>query len=153
MVIAIDPGPTKSAVVGYASPAVVVYHYTFPNEQLREDLVRHAGLPYRDDTLVIEQIAAMGMAVGAEVFETCFESGRFAQAWGRPFERLKRVTVKAHICGSAKAKDANVRRALMDRFGGDASVKKGGALYKVKGDEWAALAAAVTWADLHGTQL
>ena len=105
----------------------------------------------QDDVLVIEQIASYGMAVGAEVFETCVWTGRFWQAWPARTERIRRVTVKSHLCRAANAKDANVRQALIDRFGGPACIKKGGSLYKVKGDEWAALAVAVTWADLHAT--
>ncbi len=100
--------------------------------------------------LVIEQIAAMGMAVGAEVFETCFWSGRFAQAWRGPCERLKRHEIKMHLCGNMRAKDANIRVALMDRFGGSQSVgkkKTPGPLYGIAGDQWSALAVAVTWYD------
>jgi len=101
---------------------------------------------------VIEQIAAMGMAVGAEVFETCFWSGRFAEAWGGSFERLKRHEIKMHLCGNMRAKDANIRVALMDRFGGSQSVgkkKTPGPLYGIAGDQWSALAVAVTWFDAH----
>lgn len=147
MIIAIDPGPTQSAVVQYDRNGVVVEHCISENDTVLSTLARYVSGAH--DTLVIEQIAGMGMAVGAEVFETCFWSGRFAQAWGRPFERIKRLPVKLHLCGQARAKDANVRQALIDRFGGPDCIRKGGALYKVKGDEWAALAVAVTWADLH----
>jgi hypothetical protein len=47
-----------------------------------------------------------------------------------------------------KAKDANVRQALIDRYGGKAeaigTVKKQGPLYRVKSHAWQALAVAVT---------
>ena len=150
MIIAIDPGPTQSAVVRYDYNGVVVEHCISQNSTIRSVLELNEHTHSTSDVLVIEQIAGMGMAVGAEVFETCFESGRFAQAWGREFHRIKRLEVKLHLCGQARAKDANVRQALIDRFGGPQATKKGGALYKVKGDEWAALAVAVTWADVYG---
>lgn len=149
MIYAIDPGTTQSALVVFTGTGVYVHH-TMPNEAMLKYM--RSDVMGRDDILVVEQIAAMGMAVGAEVFETCVWSGRFIEAWDnndRPWTRLKRLPIKIHLCGQARAKDANIRRVLMDRFGGDASVKKGGALYKLKGDEWAALAVAVTYYDLY----
>jgi hypothetical protein len=62
-----------------------------------------------------------------------------------------RATVKAHLCRSAKAKDSNVRQALIDLFGGKENAigtkKTPGPLYGISGDVWAALAVAVTWYD------
>lgn len=145
MIYAIDPGTTQSALVVFDGVRPVSAA-TVPNDVMLSTITNGGSTGW---TLVIEQIAAMGMAVGGEVFETCFWSGRFAQAWGGRFERMKRVPIKVHLCGTAKAKDANIRRVLMDRFGGDASVKKGGPLYKMKGDEWAALAVACAYHDLH----
>lgn len=151
MIYAVDPGTTQSALVQFdADDARPVSWQTLPNIDLV--LLLRASTPLGADVLVVEQIAAMGMAVGAEVFETCMWSGRFVEAWdsrGGHWTRIKRVPIKAHLCGVANAKDANIRRALMDRFGGDASVKKGGPLYKVAGDQWAALAVACTYYDLH----
>ena len=58
------------------------------------------------------------MAVGAEVFETVHWSGRFTEAlWPTPVVQLPRRAVKLHLCGSARAKDPNIRQALLDRFG------------------------------------
>jgi hypothetical protein len=53
--------------------------------------------------------------------------------------------VKLALCGSLKAKDANIRKALIDRYGGPACVKKGGQLAGIKSHLWAALALAVTY--------
>ena len=59
-----------------------------------------------------------------------------------------REDVKLHLCGSPRAKDANIRQALIDRWGGKAeavgTVKKPGPLYGVKSHAWSALAVAVT---------
>jgi hypothetical protein len=148
MILGLDPGTTKSAIARYDAASGTAETWTFDNDGMLVWLKGYHRVTR--DILVVEQIAAMGMAVGGEVFETCFWSGRFVEAWGGKWDRLKRIPIKAHLCGQAKAKDANVRRALMDLFGGDASIKKGGRLYGVKGDEWSALAVAVTWGDLHG---
>ncbi len=69
---------------------------------------------------------------------------------------LKRFDVKLHLCGNARAKDTNIRQALIDRFGGIEGKSKAvgtkkapGPLYGCKSHMWAALAVAVTWWDTH----
>jgi hypothetical protein len=68
---------------------------------------------------------------------------------------MVRRDVKMHICGQMKAKDSNIRAALIDRFGGKerAIGRKAspGPLFGITADRWAALALAITWLDLHGT--
>lgn len=144
-VLAIDPGYVQSAIVEFDG-SVLHQHRTVPNEQLLKELPCMVGV------LVIEQIAAMGMAVGEEVFETVFWSGRFAQSFRGSFERIKRHAIKMHLCGNTRAKDPNIRQALLDRFGPGRALALGtktrqGPLYGVAGDQWAALAVAVTWWD------
>ena len=57
------------------------------------------------------------MPVGAEVFETVYWSGRFAEAYGvEHVERITRVDVKMHLCHTSRAKDGNIRQALIDRL-------------------------------------
>lgn len=119
--------------------------------------------------LVIEQIASMGMAVGAETFETCVWTGRFMEAFesqtGQAAHRIPRVPIKVHLCGTAKAKDANVRQALIDRFGGSSALHKAkaakynrhgalivaaveaGPLAGISSHCWAALAVACVYVD------
>jgi hypothetical protein len=107
---------------------------------------------YRQDTLLaIEMIASYGMPVGRSVFETCVWIGRFVEAWrGRPALRITRLEVKTHLCHSARAKDTNVWQALVDRFGTTGTKTQPGPLYGVRSHARAALALAVTAADLHG---
>lgn len=122
-----------------------------PNERALEWL---AGEKWRGFTLAIEMIASYGMPVGREVFETCVWIGRFQQAWHSPEDvrLVYRKDVKLHLCGTAKAKDANVRQALLDlypRTGGGATPQIGtkakpGPLYGVSSHAWPALAVAVT---------
>jgi hypothetical protein len=67
-----------------------------------------------------------------------------------PWSRVTRRQVKLHLCGSMKAKDANIRQAILDRFGGSAAIglkKTPGPLYGVKGHEFAALGVALTYAE------
>jgi len=154
LILAIDPGPTYSALVLYDRRAGLCSHYVTLNDWILSFLRQYDAHP--DDMLVIERIASMGMAVGDEVFETCVWTGRFWQEWrrrGLHVARMKRIDVKLAICGQSRAKDANVRKALIDRFGGPTAIKKGGPLYKVSGDAWAALAVAVAYTEPHPREL
>ncbi|MEN8721171.1 MAG: hypothetical protein ABF296_13010 [Oceanococcaceae bacterium] len=106
--------------------------------------------------VVIEGIESFGMAVGRDVFETVFWSGRLAERAGK-FSRVFRKQVKLHLCGSMRAKDPHIRQALIDRFGGvqgkDRAIGRKaspGPLYGIKTHIWSALAVAVTY---HDTQL
>ena len=72
------------------------------------------------DLLVIEMIASYGMTVGQTVFETCVWIGRFVEIASFnniKFEYIYRKDEKMNLCYSMKAKDSNIRQALIDRFG------------------------------------
>jgi hypothetical protein len=149
VVLAVDPGSEQSAFVLWDGRQVLE-HQRVSNGFVLAYVVteRFAVRP----TLVVEQVESFGMAVGAEVFDTVWWAGRFHQAWtlrGFRAERLPRSAVKLHLCGSRRAKDTNIRQALIDKFGGKeravGSSINPGPLYGVKADEWAALAVAITW--------
>lgn len=155
-ILAIDPGTTESAYVLLVD-GVVVEHGKVDNGWL-VDACGHS--PAWDGAqLVVEMIASYGMAVGAEVFATCVWIGRFVQAWRTRShftlpELVVRQKVKLHLCGQTRAKDANIRAALIDRFSNGGGKEKAvgtkrapGPLYGVKADAWQALALAVTFAD------
>lgn len=158
MIYAIDPGPTQSALVlctpdGRAAVLGGGYAKILPNEQLLDMLRKQHKLS--GTYLAIEMVQSFGMAVGAEVFETCVAIGRFIEAWGGAHRKIYRTTIKGHVCGSAKAKDANVRQALIDRYeptgGGKVpqigTKKQPGPLYGFKSHLWSALAVGVTAAE------
>lgn len=154
--LAIDPGPEQSAWCHYDPDA------RRPVDWAKVDNVGllHLIKGSTANWLAVEAIASYGMAVGADVFTTCIWVGRFVQcwetsAWGpvrEPHELVYRRDVKLHLCGSARAKDANVRQALIDRYGPGKERAIGrkaspGVLYGLTGDCWAALGVAVTVAD------
>ncbi len=149
-ILAIDPGPGGSGWVeldmnrdGICVGLVGVDENSF---------VR--GIIWRARSHVAcEMIASYGMPVGADVFNTCVEIGRFEETTARgnacDFHRVFRRDVKLHLCGSPRAKDSNVRQALIDKFGGKEKAiglkANPGPLYSVKSHAWAALAVGVTW--------
>lgn len=147
MILAIDPGTVESGWCIYSSKRVIASGV--------ED--NHAILRMVKDwnyAIAIEMIASYGMPVGKETFETVVWIGRFIQAFVRPIEvRLVfRKEVKLFLCGSLKAKDPNVRQALLDMFptsGGGKTPQIGvkakpGPLFGVSSHAWSALAVAVT---------
>jgi len=155
IVLGCDPGPEKSALVTFDGVAVTQTMFADNSE-----IECYLGALQDFDNrlfLAIEKIESFGMAVGAEVFETVFHSGRFAKAF-EPcgWDRLPRRVIKQHLCHTARATDANIRQALIDRFGGTEKAigKKAspGPLYPLKGHLWAAFAVAITWFDLHANE-
>jgi hypothetical protein len=139
-VLAIDPGPVESAFVLYDG-ARILDHGHVSNIALLNRLKQRS---FNSDITVIEQIEGMGIQAGASIFETCFWSGRFAQA-SKPFDRIKRKAIKRHLCGRVNTKDQDVRAALITRFGG-------GFPAGFTGHRFAALAVAVTWMDQQQTK-
>lgn len=118
-----------------------------------DGLLEWMSLPIEPMTLAIEMIASYGLAVGREVFETCVWIGRFQQAWRQPSDvrLVYRRDVKLHLCGSPRAKDANIRQALIDKVGPQGTKKAPGPTYGVRSHAWAALGVAVTVADNRAT--
>jgi hypothetical protein len=150
----VDPGYEQSAVVCLSLTGTVIRHDLLPNESLLAWL--RTAAPLADGPLVLEQIEHYGMPVGREVLETVFFSGRCVEAWWpHHTERLPRRTVKVHLCHSSRATDANVRQALIDRYGPTTAQAIGtkkapGPLYRITSHQWAALALAVTFLDTRG---
>lgn len=146
--LGLDPGPGNSAIVIFDGTGVRSALMT-PNDEM---LNRLRAWSNPNLMLVCEGVESFGMAVGKEVFETVFISGMFVQAWGGQWTRIYRRQVKQHLCHTARATDANIRQALIDRFGPIGTKKEPGVLYGVKSHCWAALAVAVTWWDLQQGQ-
>lgn len=145
-IMAIDPGPVQSAWVLWDG-MTILDHGKVPNEELISLLGDREDFSDPCHIVAIEMIASYGMAVGQSVFETCVWIGRFQQTAinrGMPVELIPRREVKLHLCNSVKAKDANVRQALLDKVGPQGTKKQPGPTFGIKADEWAALSVAVT---------
>jgi hypothetical protein len=160
-ILGIDPGPKQSAWCIYDGKSVG--ECKIEENELFCDRLRHQFTnQFGELRSAIEMVESFGMPVGREVFETVFWCGRFFDAWLQPCARMPmrliyRKEVKLHLCQSLRAKDANVRRALLDKFeptGGGKTPQVGtktqpGPLWGVKSHVWSALAVAVYWWDTH----
>jgi len=136
-ILSLDPGPTDSAFVLWDGHRVIEAAH-WPNADIRQVLI---GREY--DLAACEMIASYGMAVGKSVFETCVWIGRFIEVARVEPRLVYRRDAKLHLCHSPRAKDANVRQALIDRLGPQGTKKNPGPTYGMKSHLWAALAVGV----------
>lgn len=151
-VFAIDPGNLESAF------CIVDVETLRPLEfgkVANEDLLEIIAECYWTDIGVVEMLQSYGNLIGKDVLETAVWIGRFAESLDRslltPCEMVYRMEEKMHICMDSKAGDANIRRALIDRFAehdfrnGKGTKKNPDFFYGFKADIWAAYAVALTY--------
>jgi hypothetical protein len=148
MILAIDPGNVESAYVLMGENLKPVEFGKIPNEEMLSTVNTYNVLQTVDD-FAIEMVASYGMPVGESIFETVFWIGRFWEETGNITRkaRIYRKDVKMNLCGSMKAKDSNIRQALIDRFGVVGVKKAPGWFYGFKADIWSAYAVGVTYYD------
>ena len=151
LVLAIDPGNEESGYVLLSDHYEPLLHGKLPNDDL---LLYVASMQF--DTLVLEMVGhyGKGMPAGKTVFDTCVWIGRFIQEAAQrkiPAYTVMRGEEKINLCGSAKAKDANIRQALIDRFArtpnGKGTKKEPDFFYGFAADAWQAYAVGITWLD------
>lgn len=148
MLLAIDPGPVRTALVRFNGK------YVFDPEILpnHEALGEVMAWP---SAVAIENIEySYGNVVGKDVCTTIRWIGRYQQAAKKPesVQFVTRKEVVMHLCDNTKVGDSAVRQALIDRFeplGGGKTPQIGvksspGPLFGVAKDMWAALGVAVT---------
>jgi hypothetical protein len=148
-ILAIDPGDKQSAYCFIDSEDLRPLR--FAKAENAEVLLVLQLEKY--DLVVIERLASYGMPVGRNVFETCEWVGRFTQAAQKPVDYIYRQDEKLHLCHDSRAKDANIRRALIDRFAthdlknGKGTKKNPDWFYGFSSDVWAAYAVGITYTE------
>jgi hypothetical protein len=140
-ICAIDPGNEKSALIEWDGTKILDAHILGNNLMLNY----LSSTPSNAKNLVIEMIASYGMAVGQTVFDTCVWIGRFMQFFPGKTVLVYRRDIKLHVCNSSKAKDSNIRQALIDRFEPTLQPRQRpkGVLKELSADLWQAFALAV----------
>lgn len=154
MIFAIDPGTTLSAYVTLDENLKPLHFGKIPNEELLDIL--KIWKPLKQDHLVIESIASYGARVGETTFETVFWTGRFYEVCTCENKaRIKRQAVKKNLCNLMKAKDTDIRRALIKRFAkfdlinGKGKKESPDWFFGVSNDVWSAIAVGVTFSDTY----
>lgn len=153
-ILAIDPGNIESGYAVIEMPEFSLIDFgKVKNREIIElicELVPFDGDSYVDE-VVIEMVESQGMAVGKDVFETCVWIGRFTQVMEGNVAYVYRKEEKMALCGSMKAKDSNIKQALIDRYAkfdfktGKGKKKNPDTFYGVSKDAWQAIAVGVTY--------
>lgn len=162
VLLAIDPGNEYSA---FCFIDVDTYRPLYFAKEVNDIAMKHIVDYISGSKCVVsnvknaalEMIASYGMSVGASTFQTCVQIGRFA-------ERLESLDVnvdfiyrkdeKMCICGQMRAKDSNIRQALIDRFAkfdfknGKGTKTNPDWFFGFKADCWAAYAVGTVWLDI-----
>lgn len=152
-VFAIDPGNTQSAYCVMTDDFQLLEFAKLPNTECMAKMLEWLD---KIESVVIERVASYGLAVGKEVFETCEWIGRFTQEASHVvnIEYVFRKDEKIYLCNDMRAKDSNIRQALIDRFAkfdfksGRGTKANPDYFYGVKADCWAAIAVATTFYDM-----
>lgn len=162
LLLAVDPGPTKSAfALLHPHDRRPVMHGKVPNAELLAAILDPVGVGMPQVRVVVIELVShygTGMPAGREVFDTCVWIGRFELAAllgfpGAARHLVERRWVKNHLCGSAKARDSNVTQALVDRFApgqpnrGKGTKAQPGWFHGFAADVWQAYALGVYAAD------
>ena len=148
-IFAIDPGNTDSGFAFISMPDLQILAFgKVENERLLQNIPFLAG---QADHFAIEMVASYGMPVGKDVFETCVWIGRFIEAAEKQHHFVYRKDEKMCLCHDSRAKDSNIRQALIDRYAkfdfknGKGTKKNPDTFYGVSKDVWQAIAVGVTY--------
>ena len=116
-ILAIDVGTVDSgyAIMRFDKDDIKLLSFgKIANEALMQ-IIKNNGY----DQLVYEQFQSFGMAIGESTIESILWNGRLIQAAidrGIPVDRIYRKEEKLCLCNTLRAKDANIRQALIDRY-------------------------------------
>lgn len=157
-ILAIDPGNKESGYAIIEMPVFKLIEFgKIENHELLDLIKALPFAPFSVEAIAIEMIGAYGMAVGKDVFETCVWIGRFEQALRdinyKNINYIYRKDEKINLCGSMKAKDSNIRQAIINRYAkfdfknGKGVKANPDTFYGVSKDVWQAIAVGVTYYD------
>ena len=123
MVLAIDPGTLKTAYVLLCPETRVPLEFgKINNENMLLKLISILDIHTDDLEIVCEFPMPRGQLASTHLFETVEWIGRYHQLVfqkGSRFQHFDRKDVKMTICGTSKAKDPQIRAALIDIYGGE----------------------------------
>lgn len=146
MILAIDVGTTET---GYCLIEKETYKPIKFGKISNEELLKIVKEEEYDE-LVYEEFQSYGMPIGISTITSITWNGRYIQS---ALDRNKKVGFvyrkeeKINLCNSMKAKDSNIRQALIDRFGEVGVKANKGFFYGFKKDIWSAFAVGCTYLD------
>jgi len=154
--LAIDSGNIQSAYIIFD---------TFENRVVKKNLLQNEEflLKLKDlqfDEVAIEKIVSLGMPIGNTTIDTIFFNGRLHEFFLNNFflkpNWYTRMDIRMHLCLTTRAKDGNVRAALINRFGEPSTKKLSHNIYNELEDKiyfgthfWSCLAVAMYHLEPH----
>ncbi len=153
ILLAIDPGNIESGYCYVRDDYEPTLFGKISNEEMMQEI--SAG---GYDALAVEMVShyGSGMPAGKTVFDTVRWIGRFEQEAyrrGKKFKLIFRIDEKIDLCKDSRAKDTNIRRALIDRFAktesGKGTKKDPDFFYGFSADAWSAFAVGTIWWDMY----
>src|SRR5574343_229209 len=145
VIVGIDPGTKMTAVTSLACSDSGIDVQTSCKLDNSEVLSWARKADADVHHVFIEGMQSYGMPVGKETFETCYLIGRILEildSRGVKCTMVFRKDVVQHHCLTTRGKDANVRAALIERFGAVGTKKSPGLLYGISADMWSSMAIA-----------
>lgn len=148
-ILSIDVGTTESGYAILRFPFQLVEFGKVSNNELL-GIVKNKQ--YKK--LIYEEFQSYGMPVGESTIKSITWNGRYIQSAldrGIPTYPVYRKDEKMTLCGSMKAKDSNIRQALIDRYAkfdfknGKGKKDNPDTFYGVSKDVWSAIAVGVTY--------
>lgn len=146
MILAIDVGTTET---GYCLMDKDTYKPIKFGKIDNYDLLKIVK-EEKYDELVYEEFQSYGMPIGVSTIKSITWNGRYIQSAldrGIKVDFVYRKEEKINLCNSMRAKDSNIRQALIDRFGVVGTKREKGWFYGFKKDIWAAYAVGCTYLD------
>lgn len=127
IIFALDPGNTHTAFVVYNTTTKTPEEFDkVPNSQIFDRIGTHYTV---QSPVVCEFPYPRGQGVSWQTLDTCEVAGMFhyhARTLGLLFIKMNRHDIKKHLCpGKPRAKDKDVRQALIYRYGGESCIAGG----------------------------
>lgn len=142
IILGIDPGSEKSAIVVINTDLTIIWSKEIDNDTMRDVITRTILSKNPGSvTVAIETIQSFGMAVANSVFVTARWAGRFeerAVSVGAHVELIGRRTVKHALLGNVAGGDKGIIEALRREYS-----KRDLSLEGIASHRWSALAVAV----------
>jgi len=161
-ILSVDPGPIKSGYIFLSllnnNTFGIINKNHIDNDTMKRIMINKCIMNHNLE-IVIETIVSYGTVMGQTTINTSIWAGRFfqiAQDVNSKVSFLSRPEVKMNLCKDSRAKRANMKQAIKDRFGEYGTKKNPGRLYDLKTNLekgmlehiWAAFELAITYIDI-----
>lgn len=153
-ILALDVGTERTAYTLLNSNYEILSSDIISNEEL---LIEIKKMKEFANIFVFEEFASYGMPIGKTTMEAIKWNGRFIQkaldCGYKEIVPMLRKDVKINLCQTMKAKDTNIRVALVERYAkhdfkrGKGTKDNPDVLYGFKKDMYSSLAIATTYFD------